>query len=72
MGVASPLWMRAIDTYGAATAGKVVEVGHGLYKNTANGELSVNLEELHRWCLDSPGHCRFRVGASLAPAKEAR
>jgi NADH-quinone oxidoreductase subunit M len=72
MGVASPLWMRAIDTYGAATAGKVVEVGHGLYKNTANGELSVNLEELHRWCLDNPGHCRFRVGASLAPAKEAR
>jgi NADH-quinone oxidoreductase subunit M len=72
MGIASPLWMRAIDTYGASTAGKVVEVGHGIYKNTANGELSVNLEELHRWCLDSPGHCHFRVGASLAPAKEAR
>jgi NADH-quinone oxidoreductase subunit M len=72
MGIASPLWMRAIDTYGAATAGKVVEIGHGLYQNTANGELSVNLEELHRWCLDHPGQCHSRVGASLVPTKEVR
>ena len=72
MGVASPLWMRAIDTYGASTAGKVVEVGHGIYKNTANGEYSVNREEIYRWCNDHPGHCHFHVEGRVIPAKEAR
>jgi hypothetical protein len=72
MGVASPFWMRAIDTYGAATAGEVVEVDNGIYKNTANGQYSFNYQELNRWCLDHPGHCRITAGARLVSAQEAR
>jgi NADH-quinone oxidoreductase subunit M len=72
MGVCSPIWMRAIDTYSAATAGKVVEYGHGLYQNTATGEMSVNFEELHQWCLDHPGACHSHIEAHVIPAKEAR
>jgi len=72
MGICSPLWMRAIDTYGASTAGKVVQIGHGIYKNTANGEMSVNSEELRQWCQSSPNHCRFPAGFSTINPKEAR
>jgi NADH-quinone oxidoreductase subunit M len=72
MGICSPLWMRAIDTFGAATAGKVVEIDPGIYRNTANGEYSINNQELSQWCLDHPGHCHMRVGFSVIPAKEAR
>ncbi len=72
MGVASPLWMRAIDTYGAATAGKVVEIAPGWYKNTETNAYSVNNQELGRWCLDHPGGCKVSVGFHVAAGKEAR
>ncbi len=72
MGVASPLWMRAIDTYGAATAGKVVEIAPGWYKNTQTNAYSVNNQELGRWCLDHPGGCRVSIGFQVAAAKEVR
>ena len=72
MGVASPFWMRAIDTYGAATAGKVVEIGPGWYKNVETNTYSVNNQELGRWCLDHPGQCRVSLAAHVIPAKEVR
>ena len=72
MGIASPFWMRAIDTYGGTTAGQLVEVGHGFYKNAATGEYSINNQEYNRWCLDHPGHCRVEVRAVLLSAQQAR
>jgi len=72
MGIASPFWMRAIDTYGAATAGKVVEIAPGWYKNTETNAYTVNNQELGRWCLDHPGGCRVSIGFHVAASKEAR
>jgi NADH-quinone oxidoreductase subunit M len=72
MGVASPFWMRAIDTYGAATAGKVVEIAPGWYKNTETNAYSVNNQDLGRCCLDHPGGCQVSVGFHVAASKEAR
>ncbi len=72
MGVASPIWMRAIDTYGAATAGKVVEIAPGWYKNTETNAYSVNNKELGQYCLDHPTHCRVSVGFHVAAAREVR
>jgi NADH-quinone oxidoreductase subunit M len=79
MGIASPFWMRSIDTYGASTAGKVVEVGHGFYKNTLTGEYSLNNQEYRhwnqeysRWCVDHPGHCRTEIRFAVLTPQEAR
>jgi NADH-quinone oxidoreductase subunit M len=72
MGIASPFWMRAIDTYAASTAGKLVEVGHGLYKNTANGEYTFNDQEYSRWCFDHPGHCRVEMRFTVLSAQQAQ
>ncbi|MGA8940928.1 MAG: NADH-quinone oxidoreductase subunit M [Acidobacteriaceae bacterium] len=73
MGVASPLWMRAIDTYGAPTAGITVAVSPGLYRNTATGAYSLNRAELSKFCQDHPGHCHFRVTAGVVlHTKEVR
>jgi NADH-quinone oxidoreductase subunit M len=72
MGLASPLWMKAIDTFGANVAGKVVSIsaGSGWYKNTETGAYSLNYQENGHFCMDHPGNCR--VGFSVIPAKEVR
>ncbi len=70
MGVASPLWMKAIDTYGAATAGKVTEIAPGWYKNTETGAYSVNHAEINAYCQSHP--CHFRAELRVIPNKEVR
>jgi NADH-quinone oxidoreductase subunit M len=70
MGVASPLWMRAIDIYGVGTAGQSAEIGPGWYKNTLTGAYSVNNEEVGRFCQTHPGSCRVEL--RVTEAKEAR
>jgi NADH-quinone oxidoreductase subunit M len=62
MGVASPLWMKAIDTYGADMAGRVTPIGPGLYKNMDTGSYSVNHEESGRFCMSQPDHCAVTLG----------
>jgi NADH-quinone oxidoreductase subunit M len=62
MGVASPLWMKAIDTYGADIAGRVTQIGPGLYKNMDTGSYSVNHEESGRFCMSQPDHCAVTLG----------
>jgi NADH-quinone oxidoreductase subunit M len=62
MGVASPLWMKAIDTYGADIAGRVTQIGPGLYKNMDTGSYSVNHEESGRFCMSHPDHCAVTLG----------
>ncbi|MGA7155599.1 MAG: NADH-quinone oxidoreductase subunit M [Acidobacteriaceae bacterium] len=71
MGIASPLWMRAIDTYGAAIAGVTIPLGGGVYKNTATGANSVNQTEFGKFCQDHPGNCRMTAGVVLH-TKEVR
>jgi NADH-quinone oxidoreductase subunit M len=61
MGVASPLWIKAIDTYGADVAGKTTQVAPGWYKNTETGAYSVNNHELGQYCKTHPGHCRVEL-----------
>jgi NADH-quinone oxidoreductase subunit M len=70
MGVASPLWMKAIDTYGAPTAGKVTEIAPGWYKNTETGAYSVNHAEINAYCQSHP--CHFRAELRVIPNKEVR
>jgi NADH-quinone oxidoreductase subunit M len=72
MGVASPLWMRAIDTYGAATAGKVIQIAPGWYKNTETNAYSLNQQEFNNYCEQDPGHCHTRMEFHVIPAKEVR
>jgi len=72
MGIASPFWMRAIDTYGAAISGITIPLGGGVYKNTATGTYSVNQAEFGKFCLDHPSHCRVTAGFRVSAAKEAR
>jgi len=61
MGVASPLWMSAIDNYGAPMAGKTIALGRGWYKNTETGAYSINNAEVSHYCLENPGHCRVEA-----------
>jgi len=70
MGVASPLWMRAIDTYAAPTAGKVIQIAPGWYKNTETNAYSVNNAEINAFCQSHP--CHFHVEGRVVPAKEVR
>jgi NADH-quinone oxidoreductase subunit M len=70
MGIASPLWVKAIDTYGADVAGKTAQVAPGWYKNTETGAYSVNNEEIRQHCKAHP--CHFRLEARVIPNKEAR
>jgi NADH-quinone oxidoreductase subunit M len=72
MGIASPYWTRAIDTFGAPIAGKVVQVGPGVYKNIETETYSVNQQEVGRYCLSLPGNCTVVLRASNIPGKEAR
>jgi NADH-quinone oxidoreductase subunit M len=72
MGIASPLWMRAIDTYGAATAGKVVEVAPGWYKNTETNAYSVNNAEINAFCQTHTCHFRVEAGFSVLSEQQAR
>jgi NADH-quinone oxidoreductase subunit M len=69
MGILSPFWTRAIDTFGAATTGTIVRVAPGWYRNTATGGYSVDNAELGKFCIDHPGHCRMRVVTSLREAR---
>ena len=69
MGIASPLWMRAIDTYGSAVVGKSVRIAPGWYKNTDTGTYTVSHEEFNRFCVANPSHCS--IVAHILP-KEAR
>jgi NADH-quinone oxidoreductase subunit M len=71
MGVLSPSWMRAIDTFGAETGGTVVQVSPGLYRNTASGTYRFRPDELHKYC--ETHSCQFRVeGRVFHATKEAR
>jgi len=72
MGLLSPFWMRAIDTFGANAAGKVVQIAPGWYKNVETGAYSVNYQEMSRFCMEHPDHCRMEARVILSPAKEAR
>jgi NADH-quinone oxidoreductase subunit M len=69
MGIFSPFWTRAIDTFATMTTGATVQVAPGWYRNTATGDYSVNNAELGKFCADHPGHCRMRVVTSLQEAR---
>ena len=71
MGVASPIWMRAIDTYSTFTLFKLVQVAPGWYKNSVTGAYSVNQEEIGRFCLANPHNCHVE-GRVVHASKEAR
>jgi NADH-quinone oxidoreductase subunit M len=70
LGLASPIFMKAIDTYGAATAGKVIEIAPGWYKNIETSTYSVNNAEINAYCQSHP--CHFRMEARVVPNKEVR
>jgi NADH-quinone oxidoreductase subunit M len=70
MGVASPLWMKAIDTYGAVVAGKTTQIAPGWYKNTETGTYSVNNAEINLFCKTHA--CHFHMEARVIPAKGGR
>jgi NADH-quinone oxidoreductase subunit M len=59
MGIFSPYWMNAIDTYGASTGGTIVQIAPGWYKNSVTGTYSVNQDELSSFCKANPSHCRM-------------
>jgi NADH-quinone oxidoreductase subunit M len=57
MGVASPYFMKAIDSYACITAGKVTRIAPGWFKNIETETYSVNQTELGQFCQENPGNC---------------
>jgi NADH-quinone oxidoreductase subunit M len=72
LGLASPIFMKAIDTYGAAVSGKVLQVAPGWYKNIETGAYTANDQEFSRYCLEHPTSCHVEGHVDVISAKEAR